>query len=203
MIVVVTGPSAAGKTTWCRRHAPDATVPEHVPGPGEAPGPDPADQAAFWCEAGVRRWRQAERQERRSGLAVCDDDPLKLHYAWSLARIGELSWRHWRAELDAHRSAVAAGRLGFADLVLVSAPPEHELRRRRDADPTRRRRNFDLHVRLAEPLREWYRAVERAGAAQVVWELPAAGLPAELPPPRAGRCDLSIFDAVTATLPAP
>jgi GTPase SAR1 family protein len=28
VIVVVTGPSAAGKTTWCRRHFPDRTVPD-------------------------------------------------------------------------------------------------------------------------------------------------------------------------------
>ncbi|MEU4561796.1 hypothetical protein AB0F72_25720 [Actinoplanes sp. NPDC023936] len=203
MIVVVTGPSAAGKTTWCRRHFPADTVPEHVPSPEDLPGPDPADQAAFWCEVSNRRWLRAERHERRSGLAVCDDDPLKLHYTWSLARIGALSWRHWQAEVDAHRGAVAAGRLGFADLVLVSAPAEDELRRRRDADPARRRRNFDLHVRLAEPLRQWYQAVERVGAAHVVWDLPAAGLPAELPPPRGDRCDAGLFDAVVAALPAP
>jgi hypothetical protein len=200
MIVVVTGPSAAGKTTWCRRHFPADTVPEYVPGSDELPGPDPGEQAMFWCEVNSRRWLRALHQEQSSGLAVCDDDPLKLHYSWSLARIGELSWRHWQAEVDVHRLAVAAGKLGFADLVLVSAPSEEELRRRRDADPLRRRRNFDLHIRLVEPMRQWYRAVEHADAAHVLWELPAAGLPVGLPP-REERCDLAAYDAVVAALP--
>jgi hypothetical protein len=176
-------------------------VPEYVPSGEDMPGPAPAEQAAFWCEVNTRRWLQAEHQERGSGLAVCDDDPLKLHYAWSLARIGELSWQHWQAEIDVHRRAVADGKLGFADLILVSTPTEEELRRRRDADPVRRRRNFDLHVRLIEPLRQWYQAVERVGAAQVLWGLPTAGLPAKLPPPKDNRCDIDVYDAVLAALP--
>ncbi|MBB2947379.1 hypothetical protein FB565_007147 [Actinoplanes lutulentus] len=177
-------------------------MPEYGPGSDDLPGPEPAEQAAFWCEVNARRWREAERQERRGGLAVCDDDPLKLHYAWSLARIGMVSEPHWQAEVAAHRAAVAAGRLGFADLVLVSVPAEGELRRRRDTDPGRRRRNFDLHVRLIEPLRQWYQAVERVGAAHVWWELPAAGLPDELPRPRDNRCDAGAFDDVLAALPS-
>ncbi len=31
MIVVVTGPSASGKTTGCRRHAPAGMIPEYTP----------------------------------------------------------------------------------------------------------------------------------------------------------------------------
>ncbi|WP_433040833.1 hypothetical protein [Dactylosporangium sp. CS-033363] len=201
MIVVVTGPSAAGKTIWCCEHHPADTVPEYVPAAGDLAGPDPAEQAAFWCDVNARRWSQALHRERAGGLAVCDDDPLKLHYSWSLARIGALSRHHWRAEVDAHRQAVAEGRLGFADLILVSTPPEEELRRRRDADPTRRRRNFDLHVRLAEPLRQWYEAVERAGAARVVWGLPPTGLPAAPLGPAADRYNLAAFDAVLTELP--
>jgi hypothetical protein len=201
VIVVVTGPSAAGKTTWCRQHFLADTVPEYVPTSDDLPGSDPTEQAAFWCEVNSRRWSQALQRERLSGLAVCDDDPLKLHYSWSLARIGALSRRRWQAEVDAHRHAVGAGTLGFADLILVSLPPEEELRRRRDADPLRERRNFDLHIRLVEPLRRWYQAVERVGAAQVLWELPSTGLPVGLPPPREDRCDLAVFDAVVAALP--
>ncbi|MFC7533562.1 hypothetical protein [Actinoplanes sp. GCM10030250] len=196
MIVVVTGPSAAGKTTWCRRHFPRNTVAEHIPAGDQIPGPGPAEQAAFWAGINSQRWLQAVRHERDSGLAVCDDDPMKLHYSWSLARIGELSRDHWQAEVDAHRQAVAAGRLGFADVVLISVPPEDELRRRREADQARSRRNFDLHIRLIEPLREWYRAVERAGAAHVIWELPATGLPAGPPAAPTGRSDVRTFDAV-------
>lgn len=89
----------------------------------------------------------------------------------------------------------------LADLVLVSIPDGAELRRRRAADPTRRRRAFALHGRLAEPLREWYAAVERVDPGRVVWELPAGGLPAALPAPRLDRCDPARLDAVLEALP--
>jgi hypothetical protein len=33
----------------------------------------------------------ARAMERSSGIAVCDTDPLKLHYVWSLGQIGVAS----------------------------------------------------------------------------------------------------------------
>ncbi|MGA2828530.1 MAG: hypothetical protein ABSF03_20700 [Streptosporangiaceae bacterium] len=202
MIVVVTGPTAAGKTTWCQRHHLGDLVSEYAP-TGKEPGDtDPAAQAAYWSEVNCRRWREATQRERVSGLAVCDDDPLKLHYGWSLVRVGAASPQRWVHEVKATRAAVAAGRLGFADLVLVSLPSPEELRRRRDADPARRRRNFELHARLIEPLRAWYQAVERVEPARVHWGLPSDGLPSVLPPPRANRCDPAFFDALMEALPA-
>ena len=187
MIAVVTGPSAAGKTTWCRERFPKNTVCE---GTAEAGEP--------WPEFASRRWSEALRLERERGLAVCDDDPLKLHYGWSLTRIGEMSQREWHDEVESHRAEVAAGRLGFADVILVSTVAGEELRRRRAADVTRRRRNFELHFRLVEPLREWYRAVEQAGASHVVWGLP----PGALPVSRGGRSSVALFDAVIGALPS-
>ncbi|MEV6305513.1 hypothetical protein AB0M02_39285 [Actinoplanes sp. NPDC051861] len=178
MIVVATGPSASGKTTWCRRRFPANTVPEGAAELGES-----------WPEFASRRWAQAVRMEEERGLAVCDDDPLKLHYGWSLTRVGEMTRREWRDEVESHRAEVVAGRLGFADVVLVSAVVGEELRRRR---------NFELHVRLVEPLREWYRAVEQAGASRVVWELPDGDVPIS----RGGRSSAALFDAVIRELPS-
>jgi hypothetical protein len=49
----------------------------------------------------------------------------------------------------------------------------------RSADTTRRRRNFDLHVQLAAPLRDWHAAVSPLDPNRVRWELPgtASALP--------------------------
>jgi hypothetical protein len=198
----VTGPSSAGKTTWCRRHYPDELVPEYAPAGGEPDDSDPAAQADFWSEVSCQRWRQATRQERASGLAVCDDDPMKLHYCWSLMRVGAASRQRWAHEVTANMAAVTEGRLGFADLVLVTVPPVEELRRRRDSDPTRRRRNFELHARLAEPLRQWYQALERVEPDRVQWGLPSDGLPEIVPTPRANRCDPALFEALMEALPS-
>ena len=159
MIVAVTGPSAAGKSTWCRQHYRADVIEEHSPTGCVPLATDLASQAAFWCAVNVGRWDQAIRREQVSGLAVCDDDPMKLHYTWSL------------------------------------------LQQRRDSDPTRRRGNFALHVRLAEPFRRWYETLGRLDPGRVFWELPLGGLPADLPPVRANRCDLLLFDALIAQLP--
>jgi hypothetical protein len=88
MIVVGTGPSASGKTTWCRRHAPAGMIPEYTPSGAEPDGADIPAQAGFWTAVSCRRWQAELDRERASGLAVCDDDPLKPHYSWPLARIG-------------------------------------------------------------------------------------------------------------------
>lgn len=60
-------------------------------------------------------------------LAVCGTDPFKLHYAWSLWRIGEMDHSVWRHEAAAARLAFEQGKLGFADLYLVEIPGGGEL----------------------------------------------------------------------------
>ncbi|MDA3648353.1 hypothetical protein LZ318_10490 [Saccharopolyspora indica] len=198
MIVVVEGPSAAGKTTWCRRHFPGHVVGEYQP-TGREPVGDPAAQASYWSAVNAGRWAAALDQERATGLAVCDSDPLKLHYSWCLAAIGEGPAARFGAEAAAARAAVAEKRLGLADLVLVTLPPLPVLRRRRAGDPTRRRRHFDLHARLSEPLEQWYRAWAAVSPGRVVWQLPDAELPQ--PGARPDRYDLAAFDGLLDALP--
>jgi hypothetical protein len=151
VIVVVEGPTAAGKTTWCRRHAGAGIVPEYLPTGTEPDGSDLQAQADYWVAVNSQRWAQARAVEAATGLAVCDSDPLKLHYSWCLSRIGVAPRAQWEHEYAAARTAFAAHRLGLADVVLLSIPPLEVLRQRRDGDPTRRRRQFDLHVRLGAP----------------------------------------------------
>lgn len=109
--------------------------------------------ASFWAEHGATRWASALRTEQRYGLAVCDTDPLKLHYGWSLWRIGVANAEEFERQAAAYRKMVDHRRIGFADRYLVSIPNALTLESRRSADRSRRRRNFELHVRLAGPLR--------------------------------------------------
>ncbi len=87
---------------------------------------------------------------------MCDTDPLKLHYSWSLWRIGAGSRLVLQRQVDAYREMMGGHRIGFADAYLVSIPDPEVLELRRTGDRGRRRRNFALHARLGEPLREWY-----------------------------------------------
>ncbi|CAH2402308.1 hypothetical protein MES5069_310044 [Mesorhizobium escarrei] len=45
--------------------------------------------ARYWTEWDKMRWADARRAEEERRLAVCDTDPSKLHYLWSLVQIGE------------------------------------------------------------------------------------------------------------------
>lgn len=160
MIVAVEGPSAAGKTTWCRSAVPEY-VEEYQPTGVEPDGSDPVVQATYWTEVNADRWEQAIALEQRSGLAICDSDPLKLHYSWCLARVGAAPVSRFLSEFAAVGEAMRLKRIGFADTVLLSVPDEESLRLRKEGDLTRSRRSFELHVRLREPLEEWYETLER------------------------------------------
>lgn len=200
VIVAVEGPSAAGKSTWCQQQS-WPTVAEYVPTGQEPDGSEPVRQGAYWVEVNSGRWREAVALEQSSQVVLCDSDPLKLHYSWSLARIGAAPWSRFEQELRGVRAAFAAGQLGFADLVLICVPPPEVLRRQRAGDQSRRRRAFDLHVRLCEPLREWYSACDEVDPGRVVWSFPTAGVPTSVSA-RSRRSDSALLDQLLANLPA-
>lgn len=199
MIVVVEGISAAGKTSWCRAHAAGHVVEE---APQQADVPDrvaePERWTAYWIDRNALRWRLASELDARTGLAVCDSDPLKLHYNFGLWRLGLLATEHWRLARDLTRQAVEAGRLGFADLYLVKRIGVAQARAQRDADPIRSRRNFELHARLGPPLEQWYRGIDALLPGRVVWTLPE-GVVADAEP-RPASDDLGLFDALMHAL---
>jgi hypothetical protein len=197
MIVVVEGPTAAGKTSWCRRYV-GRYVAEYA-----ATGREPTDGLALarhWARVSMQRWAQACDLERADGVAFCDTDPVKLHYSWGMAALGLAPRAQFDRELTVTREALRSGRLGFADAVLVGLPEVETLQRRRDSDETRRRRNFAAHVQLREPLQQWYAALDRLDPGRVIWELPAEGVP-KLPVPRADRCAVELLDDLVAALP--
>lgn len=195
MIVVVEGPSAAGKTTWCAAHGSDSAIAET--GRIEPPAAPDDDLARFWSDINCRRWAQALQVEHERGLAVCDTDPLKLHYDYCLARIGVASWGRFEAGVALAAEAIASCQLGIADIVLVNIPNDETLARQRDSDPTRGRRNFDLHRRLGPGLRDWYATLARLDPGRVIWQHPPS-----MPPPVArDRYDTDIFGAWMAQLP--
>jgi GTPase SAR1 family protein len=168
VIVVVEGPSAAGKTTWCRRHA-RRWLPE--------PGPWPMARVLAYQRS---RWREALRADAAGEVVVLDGDPFKLYYPYAQRWLGEITTGDWDSEVARARRLVAAGDRGLADLVLYADPGAAELARRRDGDPTRSRRNFARHTAMRPAFRRWYEAVASLDPARVVWSHPDAGLTEDL-----------------------
>lgn len=202
VIVAAEGPSAAGKTVWCRAHASDF-VAEYVAVDAEPDGTDLDVHAHYWVSVNSARWCRAIALEQQTGLAICDSDPLKLHYSWCQAMAGAGPVDRFTHELDHSRAAFRNGELGFADLVFVSIPAVATLRFRRDADPSRRRRAFELHAGLAEHLRCWYEAVDALEPGRVIWNLPADVSPFLIAGPRTRRSDVALLDELVAQLPSP
>lgn len=201
MIVAVEGPSAAGKTTWCKSTSVNF-VAEYAPTDTEPDGSDPARQARYWTDVNTGRWSQALDLESRAGVAICDSDPMKLHYSWCLARAGAAPALRFSYELAFVREAMSYQKLGFADVVLVTVPDEKTLRQQKVGDPTRSRRSFELHVKLREPLIEWYQCLSRLRPNNVAWQLPHDGLGLiNDTMPFADRYDVGLLDAVVADLP--
>ena len=175
MIVVVEGPSGAGKTTWCRTHGGVNTLLESLPDLAAVPT-EPHAAARFWVERNVARWNEVLERERANGLVVVDTDPFKLHYVWSKWRTGQASAEQWELEREMSRAAFAAGRYALADVILYADVDEATLRVRRERDTTRTRRNFESHVRLHESSLRWYRAIDALDPGRVIFGLPEEGL---------------------------
>jgi hypothetical protein len=109
MIVVIEGISAAGKTTFARRFGrwwiPE--FPEQIEVP---PGPsDPARiHAAYWVEHNIRRFQAALEVEAEHGFAICDTEPWKSHFDWSMARAGFRTMDVFDAAIPIAREAAPA-----------------------------------------------------------------------------------------------
>ena len=203
MIIVVEGPSGAGKTTWCRAHAGANALLEALPDHATIPT-DPQAAARFWVERNVARWEDVLAREARDGLVVVDTDPFKLHYVWTLLSTGQTSDVEWTMQRDAARDAFGSGRYALADVFLVSDVDIETLRAQRSADSSRTRANFDRHALLRDALLRWYGAIDRLEPGRVVFGLPDAGLTPDLiaKGKRARRSGLELFDQLMSELAA-
>jgi hypothetical protein len=162
MIVVMEGPSAAGKTTWCRAHCPERlaeTASENLDAPDLYSGP--FEVAGFWVDFNGKQWQAALQIEREKGIAICDGDPFHLYFSWSAWKAGSLAGSLFDAELPLYRRAIEDRRIGFADLVLWREVPLEELRRRARSDSTRRRRRHELYLRMIPWMKAWFAAREQ------------------------------------------
>jgi hypothetical protein len=200
MIVVIEGISACGKSSWCSSHANGHVVAENARNDAPDRASAPAEAVAFWVRRNRDRWQSAIEIDSATGLAICDTDPLKLHYTWCLWKIGEATEVNWRLELAATREVFARKQIGFADLYYIGIIGPAVARQRKQTDLTRSRRNFELHVRLQPGLIDWYEALRAVLPGQVFFGFPDAR-PATAPPSsESRRYDLATFDNFIARL---
>jgi hypothetical protein len=202
MIVVVEGISAAGKTTWCQHHAAQYLIKESYPEkwPDRQAGREEA--VRIWTDWNCRRWSEAVAMERDLGVAVCDTDPLNLHFIWAMRQIGEIAESHWTAQLKFTRQALYNQRLGFADRYLFKKISPAVAQAQQDHDASRSRPNFDLRLRLSSSLVDWYETLAETMPGLVRWEL-SEDLHTTDGKINPFRYDIAVFDRFVDMLPRP
>jgi hypothetical protein len=185
VIITVEGASAAGKTTWCRGMPRDQVLfegePETSPPPPGASDrlpPDPLAVAEYWINENARRWSTAHAIAERCGWVVCDTDPFKLHYSWTLWVTGLSSLEYWQRSREFSRRAFADGKLGLPDLVFFADVDADTLRRQKAADLTKTRSRHEMHILIAPALKRWYLAMAALDPARVEFQWPVNGLEA-------------------------
>lgn len=199
MIIVIEGMSAAGKTTWCKAQEQCAVVWETFPEDRDKKAAYGIETAQYWTDWNKKRWAEAIAIEMQSSLAICDTDPLKLHYCWALWQIGQGSREQWEMQRDATRAAIADRSLGFADYVFVKPMEEHIVRRQRELDP-RVRDRFEVHLQMQGSLIAWYQALQKVTPERVVFEHPES-LNAEGFSLSRERYSMKQFDRFVSLLP--
>jgi gluconate kinase len=164
-IICLEGPSAVGKTTLAAalaREAGAAVIPELDAGAA----PPISESAAWFVDAHAAQWQQARALAAQAPLVVMDCDPLKgLWFNWVFAEHG---WPGIAAQAPLHRAHIERGTLAFPELYVVLQATESQLRARRAGDPTRTRRNHEMHLRLATPQRRYFQALQAADPPRVL-----------------------------------
>ncbi len=207
MIIVAEGISAAGKTTFARQFGEGRWLPE-IEAKGRRPDENAPliEHARFWADHNAFRFQLAQEIEAKHGFAICDTDPMKVHYSWCMERAGF----HWpdkfAVAVPAVREAIAQRRLGFADLYLVKQIQPEIARAQKEGDKTRRRGNFEQHLALQPYVIQWFTAISGILHGAVRWGFPQAdALIAEIkekaPEVSPRRFDVSVFDALVEQLP--
>jgi len=207
MIVVAEGISAAGKTTFARQFGDGLWLPE-IEAKGARPdADDPLDEhARFWSNHNAIRFGLAQEIEAKHGFAICDTDPMKVHYSWCMEKAGF----HWPDKFETAvpfvRNAIAERRLGFADLYLIKQIDPEIARAQKDGDATRRRGNFEQHLALQPHLIDWFSAMSDVLPGQVRWGFPDADsllgeVKTKAPEDSPRRFDVLVFDELVRRLP--
>src|SRR5438128_7818485 len=98
MIVVVEGPSAAGKTAWCRAHAAHTAFPHQG-----------AVRSVRSCDTGSTPGAKPPPPTLRCEVVVLNGDPCKLYYNWASWKVGHSTEAEWTAALELTRRQFVTG----------------------------------------------------------------------------------------------
>jgi deoxyadenosine/deoxycytidine kinase len=158
-ILCLEGASAVGKSTTCKELSKryGAFVVEEVAFLFRKPNLEDHELVQWLLERQVERWKIAVNKLNDHDLVILDGDHFKIWYSWIYGFQSE--------NLDFFKSyfrnLILSKDIGFPDSYVVLTINEEELRRRKANDLTRKRGNFEKHLRLIEPQIRFFRAINQ------------------------------------------
>ena len=114
----------------------------------------PEDELKWLLECNLKRWCIALEKARTHELVVMDGDHIKLWYDWVY---GEKN--NYEISREFFREHIQRGVIGFPDAYFILYTSHDELKARKLNDLTRRRSNFEKHLRLVEPQKRLFLAL--------------------------------------------
>lgn len=155
-VICIEGASAVGKSTVCRVLEKEFGF-TRIPEVNEL-YPRSSDESPIWYfERQLDRWKMACDVSSIGGSAILDGDPFQpIWYNWIFSDIG---LQPIPEVIKFYHDKVSSRVIRFPDKYYLLTTSELELRRRRESDRNRSRKNFEMHLRLIEPQMAYFTAM--------------------------------------------
>lgn len=157
-VICFEGASAVGKTTTAEnlKATGGALV---VPEVNQSFSRPENASAEWYFERQVERFAIAQEQSKSHRLVILDGDPFQpLWYAWAYNFVG---WQSLDLMERFYGTRIQNQTLCFPDLYFIFCASEDELRKRQANDASRRRRNFETHLKMIQPQRRYFQAMQK------------------------------------------
>lgn len=158
-IICLEGASGAGKSTTSRELMKrwDAYIVPEVNELFKRPLVMPEN---WYFERQVERWKIAQEKIQQHEWVVLDGDVFQpFWYNWSYNF--EVFGQSLEEISDFYRPHVENGALGYPDHYFLLQVDVAELRKRKENDVTRRRGNFEKHLKVIEPQKRYFQELDR------------------------------------------
>ncbi|WP_070128366.1 MULTISPECIES: AAA family ATPase [Bacillus cereus group] len=153
-IIAFEGASAVGKSTTCReleRNYGAFIIPE-VNVLFERPK---KTHRTWYFEKQVERWNIAVQKSQQYELVILDGDIYQpLSYNWCFHF--DIFNQPLSLIENFYKEKIINEEIGFPDQYFYLYTSEEELRKRKESDGTRKRRNFEKHLHIAKPFQRYY-----------------------------------------------
>ena len=153
-VICFEGPSGIGKTTMCNLLSGKFNVVPEVNLLFKRRDKEPK----FWYyERQLDRYQLCKKSK---SISILDGDIFQpIWYNWVCNYPANFASK--KETHDFYKNKLSEGKIAFPDLYIIFYCNEKELRFRKENDKTRKRRNFEKHLKIIEPLKEYYRFLDR------------------------------------------